>query len=173
MMSAVQALGKPHKDPAGCVVCHGGTPTATDTASAHRGAPEALAEVGGPQRFYPDPGSLWIAQRTCGQCHGGYAERLSKALMNTEAGKLQGNLWSWGLQSDRKSRWGNYDIDDEDGPVPAVGTEAYKTYMATFISAHPDQMPNGLKQVPAVDPDAIPKHPNQAGITYSRPLRFP
>jgi len=168
MMAAVQALGKPNEDPAGCVVCHGGTPTMTDKQEAHSGASEALAEVGGPQMFYPDPGSLWIADRTCGQCHGGYAERLSKSLMNTEAGKLQGNLWSWGLQTDRKSHWANYDIDDEDGAVPAVGTEAYKTYMAAFISAHPDQMPGELRQVPDVDPDAIPKHPNQAGITYSR-----
>ncbi len=44
--------------------------------------------------FYPDPGSVWIANRTCGLCHQGYPERLTKALMNTEAGKLQGNLGS-------------------------------------------------------------------------------
>lgn len=49
-----------------------------------------------------------------------------KSLMNTEAGKLQGNLWAWGVQEDQKVVWGNYNLKDEDGPVPMVGTDAYK-----------------------------------------------
>jgi len=54
VMSAISI----NEDPAGCVVCHGGTPTVTDKQEAHSGASEALTEVGGPQMFYPDPGSL-------------------------------------------------------------------------------------------------------------------
>ncbi len=90
--------------------------------------------------------------------------------MNTEAGKLQGNLWSWGLQNDHghKVVWGNYDIKDEDGPAPTVGTDAYKKYMEAFAVDHPDQLPSELKQVPQVNVNEIPKHPNLAGITYSR-----
>ena len=168
MMLAIQAMAIPYNDPGGCVVCHGGKPGATSKEDAHSGAPEMLAASGGPPIFYPDPGSVWIADKTCGRCHQGYPERLIKSLMNTEAGKLQGNLWSWGLQPDHKVTLGNYDLKDEDGPRPSVGTDAYKDYMVAFASAHPDQMPTELTQVPDVDVDQIPEHPNLAGITYSR-----
>ena len=114
--------------------------------------------------FYPDPGSIFVGDRTCGQCHTGYAERL----MNTEAGKLQGNLWSWGVQKDRKATWAHYSLKDEDGPEPAIGTDAYKEYMTTYAAAHPDQMPSEMTQVPEVDSNDISQHPDQAGITYSR-----
>ncbi|MFQ5545322.1 MAG: cytochrome C, partial [Acidiferrobacterales bacterium] len=170
MMLTIEAMGKAYNDPGGCVVCHGGNPTATTKKWAHKGAPKDLTKARGPEMFYPDPGSVWIADRTCGLCHQGYAERLEKALMNTEAGKLQGNLWSWGLQNDHghKVVWGNYDIKDEDGSVPTVGTDAYKKYMEAFAADHPDQLPSELKQVPQVDVNEIPDHPNLAGITYSR-----
>ena len=168
MMIVIKAIAQSFNDPGGCVVCHGGTPSATDKNIAHTSAPIALTDNGGPSRFYPDPGSVWIASETCGQCHQGYPERLQKALMNTEAGKLQGNLWSWGLQKDHAVIWGNYNIKDADGHRPAVGTEAYKSYMVELAKAHPDQIPLELKQIPEVDVATIPAHPNQAGITYSR-----
>ncbi|MBH62083.1 MAG: hypothetical protein CL569_06475 [Alphaproteobacteria bacterium] len=90
--------------------------------------------------------------------------------MNTEAGKLQGNLWSWGLHNEEryKSVWGNYDLTDADGPEPTVGTDSYKAYMTAMISAHPDQFPSEMKQVPEVDVDQVSEHPNLAGITCSR-----
>ncbi|MGD1924149.1 MAG: hypothetical protein ACFB03_08160 [Paracoccaceae bacterium] len=168
MHDAIVAIGEEYNDPSGCVTCHGGDPTATDAAAAHTGSPAGLVEAGGPHVFYPDPGALWIADKSCGQCHDGYASRLAKSLMNTEAGKLQGNLWSWGVQEDMKVVWGNYDLIDEDGPEPAIGTDAYIQYMTDYIAAHPDQMPSEMKQVPEVDVDAIAEHPNLAGITYSR-----
>jgi len=168
MMDQIEAMGADHGDNGGCVVCHGGTPNATTAEVAHSGTPDALAEAGGPHMFYPDPGAVWIADRSCGQCHAGYSERLIKSLMNTEAGKLQGNLWSWGLQDDHKVVYGNYDLTDDDGPTPMVGSEAYQDYMTAFVKAHPDQIPSEMKQIPQVDVDAIAEHPNQAGITYSR-----
>lgn len=170
MQETIEAMGADHGDPGGCVICHGGTPTGTTADEAHRGTPAALSDSDGPQMFYPDPGSVWIAQNTCGQCHAGYAERLIKSLMNTEAGKLQGNLWSWGLHNDTeyKAVYGNYDMTDEDGPEPTVGTDAYKAYMTAMVAAHPDQFPASLEQVPDVDVNAISEHPNLAGITYSR-----
>ena len=90
--------------------------------------------------------------------------------MTTEAGKLQGNFWTWGLQDKHKykAHWGNYDIEDTDGPIPAIGTDAYKAYMVDLAKAHPDQFPTKLVQVPEVDINKIPDHPNLAGITYSR-----
>ncbi len=168
MMDQIKTLAEDYNDPGGCVICHGGNPGATTAEEAHQGSPAELVEAGGPHVFYPDPGAVWIADNSCGQCHAGYAERLSKSLMNTEAGKLQGNLWSWGVQEDHKVIWGNYDLVDEDGPEPMVGTDAYIEYMTKFVADHPDQMPSEMKQVPQVDVDAIAEHPNMAGITYSR-----
>ena len=168
MMEQIEAMGEEHGDPAGCVVCHGGTPSGLTAEEAHQGAPQDLADNDGPDMFFPDPGSVFIGDRACGQCHQGYASRLMKSLMNTEAGKLQGNLWSWGVQTDRKVVWGNYSQTDDDGIEPAVGTDAYKAYMTAFATAHPDQMPTEMKQVPPVDVNEIPDHPNRAGITYSR-----
>lgn len=168
MMDQIMAMGEDYGDKGGCVVCHGGNPQATTAAGAHVGAPKELTEANGPHTFYPDPGSIFIGDRACGQCHQGYAERLMKSLMNTEAGKLQGNLWAWGVQKDQKVVWGNYNLKDEDGPVPMVGTDAYKEYMTEYVAAHPDQMPSEMIQVPDVNIDDIPNHPNQAGITYSR-----
>lgn len=169
MQKDIEKFGATFGDPDGCTVCHGGDPKETkDKAKAHAGAAAALTKKGGPDAFYPDPGALWISDKACGQCHTGYKERLEKALMNTEAGKIQGNLWSWGLQKDRKVIYGNYDVIDEDGIVPAVGTDAYKKYMTAFAKEHPDQMPKKLKQMPQAKLDDISKHPNTAGYTYSR-----
>ncbi len=168
MHAAVAAMGTAHGDPEGCVICHGGNPKAKDKKAAHTGSPKALVDAGGPHTFYPDPGAVWIADKSCGQCHAGYADRLTKSLMNTEAGKIQGNLWSWGVQESMKVVWGNYDLKDTDGPTPSIGTDAYKKYMEDYVAAHPDQNPSEMKQIPEVNPDDISKHPNLAGITYSR-----
>ncbi len=168
MMDQIHIMGEDYNDPGGCVVCHGGTPGALTAAEAHSGTPTDLADAGGPHTFYPDPGAVWIADKSCGQCHDGYSERLIKSLMNTEAGKLQGNLWSWGVLDTRRSVYGNYSLVDEDGPESMVGTDAYKEYMIAFIEQHPDQIPDSMEQVPDVDVNAISEHPNLAGITYSR-----
>lgn len=168
MIEQIEAMGEDYNDPGGCVVCHGGTPGATTKEAAHKGAPKELAAADGPHMFFPDPGSIYVGERTCGQCHAGYAGRLKKSLMNTEAGKLQGNLWSWGVQKDHKVVWGNYSQKDEDGIEPSVGTKFYKDYMVAFAKSFSDQMPTEMKQVPEVDVNDIPNHPNLAGITYSR-----
>ena len=36
---------------------------------AHSGTPSYYAEHDGPKAFYPDPGSPWINEHTCGVCH--------------------------------------------------------------------------------------------------------
>ena len=58
MLARILALGEGMGDPAGCVVCHGGDPQATEEDAAHRAG-----------AFYPDPGSPWINQQSCGPCH--------------------------------------------------------------------------------------------------------
>jgi hypothetical protein len=172
MMALIKARGNGYGDPEGCVICHGGDPAAADAGAAHSGSPAALAQVQGPQLFYPDPGAMDINLFTCGQagCHQGYGERLEKALMNTEAGKIQGNLHTWGIPEVQNYQvpWGNYDVTDEDGQEPLVGTDDYKRYMAAMIAAHPDQYPTELKQVPQPSVEEIEKDPKLAGFTYQR-----
>lgn len=168
MMLTIRALGTAHGDPAGCVICHGGTPGATTKEQAHSGIPATMTV--GPKTFYPDPGSLFITENTCGQCHSGYTYRLERALMNTEAGKIQGNLHTWGVQEVQYYNvpWGNYDVDDPDGPVPSIGTESYKAYMAKLKAMYPKLFPDQLKQIPQPSVDQIEKNPALAGFTYQR-----
>jgi len=172
MMLSIKGLGSQHGDPAGCVICHGGNPKATNKDAAHKGSPKSLIEAKGAQMFYRDPGSLWVNKYTCSQagCHQSYDERLEKALMNTEAGKIQGNLHTWGIPEvqNHKVPWGNYDVKDKDGIVPTIGTPEYKEYMKAMIKAHPDQFPKELKMVPQPSVEEIEKDPKLAGFTYQR-----
>lgn len=172
MLQLINSLSTTHGDTAGCVMCHGGDPTASDAGKAHEGSPQSLVDFQGPQTFYPDPGAMDINKFTCGQsaCHAGYEERLEKSLMNTEAGKIQGNLHTWGIPEvmNHKVPWGNYDVKDGDGPVPSVGTDAYKAYMKDMIAAHKEQFPTELAQIPQPSVDEIEKDPKLAGFTYQR-----
>lgn len=171
MQQDIEKLGATFGDKAGCTVCHGGDPMGLTKEAAHKGAPMELAKKGGPDMFYPDPGAMPINDKACGQCHAGYYDRLNKSLMMTEAGKIQGNFWSWGLMNDEKPythKYGNYNIVDEDGIVPVVGTKAYKDYMVAYAKEHPLQMPRKLKQIPKFSFDELKKNPNHAGVTYAR-----
>ncbi len=172
MMAMIKGLGAPHGDQQGCILCHGGNPAAKDKKAAHNGSPATLKKAKGPQTFYPDPGAMDINKFTCGQsaCHQGYPDRLEKSLMNTEAGKIQGNLHTWGIKEvqNHKVPWGNYAIKDGDGPVPSVGTDAYKAYMKDMIASHQDQFPTELKQIPIPTVEEIEKDPKLAGFTYQR-----
>lgn len=169
MLLSIKAFGGIYGDPEGCVVCHGGNPTATTAGEAHKGIPANMAP-NGPKTFYRDPGSIDIANNTCGQCHPGYAYRLQRALMNTEAGKIQGNLHTWGIEEvqDHNVPWGNYDVQDPDGAVPSIGTPEYKEYMAAMIAAHPKQFPTELQMVPQPSVAEIEADPKLAGFTYQR-----
>ncbi len=160
MMQQIDAMG-------GCVVCHGGDDTVTGTpddaeavAAAHSGD------------FYPDPGAMNVADKTCGKCHVNYPRALELSLMNTEAGKIQGNLWAWGVQGKyaegRQVKYANYTLDDEDGPTPIFGTDAYKAYMETLIENYPDQMPSHVEVLPEPSVEEIAQDPSLAAFTYLR-----
>lgn len=94
MMKQIVAMGQGLGDSAGCVVCHGGNPENGTVKGAHMGAPKAHA--GGLAEFVRDPGSMWVADKTCGICHADTVKNTMKSLMMTEAGKIQGNLHTWG-----------------------------------------------------------------------------
>jgi hypothetical protein len=151
-----------------CTTCHGGDPTVTgdldDTGAAeaaHTGAPEDKPF----DEFYPDPGSVWVAGNTCGQCHTDYAHALERSLMNTEAGKIQGNLWAWGVGQDQEVRYGNYDVE---GSETMFGTDAYRQYMQALKDAYPDQFPQSLEVLPNPTVEEIEADPKLAGFTYQR-----
>jgi hypothetical protein len=170
MMRTIKMNGSLHGDPDGCVMCHGGNPKATTKEEAHKGVPPTLRIAPGPKDYYPDPGSLWVAAKSCGACHPGYDYRSKLGLMNTEAGKIQGNLVTWGFEEvqDHNVPWGNYDAEDLDSSVPLSGTPTYKEYMQNQIALYPKQYPESLKMLPQVTMDEINADPKKAGITYQR-----
>ncbi len=170
MMRIIKSNGSRHGDPDGCVICHGGNPQATTKTEAHKGIPDSLTRGPGPKDYYPDPGSIWIANNTCGTCHAGYVYRSQLGLMNTEAGKIQGNLATWGFEEvqDHNVPWGNYDTEDVDGQKPLSGTAAYKKYMRNQITKYPKQYPESLKQLPNPTLEEINNDPKQAALTYQR-----
>ncbi len=158
MMKQIMAQGE-------CTICHGGDPAITgDIDDA-----EAAASAHGPEgEFYPDPGSPWVADKTCGACHVDYNYALKLSLMNTEAGKIQGNLWAWGAQGDQTVRYGNYTTDDTDGATPLFGTDAYKAYMDVVVADYPDQFPSHLDMLPEPSVEEIIADPSLAAFTYQR-----
>ena len=180
MMKQIIDLGKIAGDTGGCTVCHGGNPNAGTVEQAHMGAPKSHA--GGLAAFVRDPGSIWIAEKTCGICHADTVANTKKSLMATEAGKIQGNLHSWGSEPSKKVKFANYDVKDEDGKEPAWGTKTYKEYMVALIDKYPDQFPTELKQLPLPtsgpedlkqkagesDEDFVARIGYEASITYQR-----
>lgn len=170
MMRTIKMNGSQHGDPEGCVMCHGGNPKATTRKEAHKGVPATLKFSPGPRDFYPDPGSIWIADNSCGACHPGYVYRITSSLMNTEAGKIQGNLHTFGFKEvqNYKNPWGNYDVKDLDGPTPLSGTETYKEYMSRMVQKYPDQFPMELKMLPQPTIEEINADPKLAALTYQR-----
>jgi hypothetical protein len=165
MLATIKSRGVEVGDPEGCVICHGGDPSETETAEFAHQSPTG-SEIG----FYPDPGSVWIAENTCGQtgCHPDKPYALERSLMNTEAGKIQGNMFTWTIQEDHKVVWGNYDIDDPDGLQPLFGTDVYKSYIMGMAEEHTDQFPNELTQLPNPSLEDVLNNPYMAGFTYQR-----
>lgn len=165
MAEQIHQIGKRHGDPAGCIVCHGGDPIANDDESAHRGAPDLLAATEGPNSFYPDPGNIWVADRTCGQCHKGYAERWRKSVMSTEAETISRELCdaAWKkrtIRSGGPQLFGRYSIADEDGPEPIVGSPLYKSFIRSLVAKLPEHFPPHLYEVPVDSLEKIEdKHP--------------
>ena len=152
-------------DPNGCVVCHGGNPKETqDKKIAHSGA----VKGGALDTYVPFPGSMWINDKTCGQCHPKHVYSLHRSVMQTEAGKIQGGLWGWGAPTGYDHPYGNYDIDDPDGSKPIYGTKAYSKYTLRLRKKFPNLFPKKLKKVPQADLSTIEEKPEQAILTYLR-----
>ena len=112
---------------------------------------------------------MGINEKTCGQCHKEWVYAAHRSVMQTEAGKIQGALWGWGpMGTGYEKKYGNYDIDDPDGPVPVFGTLEYKLYTAKLIKKFPHNFPTKLERLPEVNLETIKEHPEQAVYTYIR-----
>jgi len=153
MGAKIRRLGKRYGDPAGCVVCHGGDPAGEHRKAAHQGAPAALTDAGGPRAFYANPGDVWVAERTCGQCHEGYADRVRKSVQTTQAETVARNLcapaWRKRVRGEADPRaFGRYAIVDEDGPEPVTGSQQYKHLMGPAVENHPQLYPARLYASP-------------------------
>ncbi len=156
MMQKIYEKGHEMGDPNGCVICHQGDPTETiDKNKAHKD-------------LIPFPGSMWSIDKTCGRCHEDYVYNGMRSLMMTEAGKIQGAVWGWGWQESYAVRWGNYDVEDTDGPKPRWGTETYKNYMHRLSKAYPGEFPKKLEEVPQTNIHNLVARPEEAIFTYLR-----
>jgi hypothetical protein len=89
--------------------------------------------------------------------------------MQTEAGKIQGALWGWGpAGTGYAKKYGNYTVDDPDGPDPVFGTKRYKEYTKALMKAYPENFPSRLLQVPKTNLDMLKQNPWEAIYTYVR-----
>ena len=166
MAKQIYAMGAKQGDPNGCVVCHAGNPKEEkDAKIAHTGAP-----AGNPLgEFVVHSASVWVNEKICGQCHGNYTYAQFRSIMQTEAGKIQGALWGWGPASTGYAKkYGNYDVDDPDGPTPVFGTAEYKAYTQALMKKYPDNFPTSLQQVPKTNLDTLKDKPWEAIYTYVR-----
>ena len=151
-----------------CVVCHGGNPEAGTKEAAHSGAPRMLQAYEGPKTFYPDPGSPWINQHTCGMCHREQVAAQMNSLMMTEQGKIHGTLYSFGGLEGYRHDVGNYETANPD-PHKRLGTESYRKYMEKLHDLNPQVFPVKMKELPpAPTPEEVEKNPKLAAYTYLR-----
>ena len=159
MMQQIMAMGRGLGDPAGCVVCHRGDPSATVKDDAHQGT-----------AFYPDPGSPWINEFTCGPCHADHTGAQWNSLMMTEAGKIQGTAWAFGSLEGYDHKWGNYDARNPENAEERLGTQAYRAYMERLKGLEPGVFPDAMTTLPEAptDPAAVVEHPELAAFTYHR-----
>ena len=162
MLNQIMAKGKAMGDPAGCIVCHNGDPNETqDIAIAHGGAD-----------FYPDPGSPWVNENTCGTCHEDQVKVQWQSLMMTEAGKIQGTCWSFGALTGYEHKYANYAVKNPTDRSTRLGTEAYKEYMEALAKLEPNVFVNEHEPLPEAlgfdELDKLNDDPSLAAFTYIR-----
>lgn len=151
-----------------CIVCHGGNPETAVKDLAHKGSIDYFINDKGPKNFYPDPGSPWINDHTCGTCHEEQVRTQFTSLMFTEAGKIQGTLWGFGGLNGYNHDIGNYDVQ-EVKVHEILGTDIYKDYMAKLKGNEPQVYPSKMKALPKAPTAAeVDENPQLAVYTYIR-----
>ena len=151
-----------------CIVCHGGNPNTTTANAAHNGTIAYFKEHKGPKEFYPDPGSPWINENTCGSCHAEQVSTQFTSLMFTEAGKIQGTTWGFGGLQGYQHNVANFAVQEVEAHK-RLGTETYKKYMEQLKQAEPHIYPGKMEALPdAPTPEAVNENPQLSVYTYLR-----
>jgi len=149
-----------------CVVCHGGNPEVDDKNASHSGTLKYFLENKGPKEFYPSPTSQWININTCGMCHQEQVKAQWNSLMNTEAGKIHGALWSFGKADGYNHTESNYNGKNTH---ERLGTKTYQAYMEELSKNEPQAFPKESKEIPAAPTaDEVEKDPLLSVYTYLR-----
>lgn len=149
-----------------CIVCHGGNPNEQDKNLSHSGTLKYFLNNKGPKEFYPSPTSQWININTCGMCHQEQVAAQWNSLMNTEAGKIHGALWSFGKSDGYNHTESNYDSNNTH---ERLGTKVYQKYMAELAKKEPQAFPKESKALRAAPTaEEIEKDPALAVYTYLR-----
>ena len=152
-----------------CIVCHGGNPDVKTKQKAHKGTISYFKTNPGPKEFYPDPGSPWINQNTCGMCHKEQVMAQTNSLMMSEQGKIQGALWSFGKKEALIHNLATYDSKNPTDPHKRLGTKIYRKYMQELKKLEPNVYPNKNQQIPkAPTADEVENDPSLAVYTYLR-----
>ncbi len=150
-----------------CIVCHGGNPQAFTKEEAHKGTIAYFLKSVGPKEFYPDPGSAWINKNTCGMCHKEQVLAQWNSLMNTEQGKIQGTLWSFGAMEGYEHKFANYNLSNR--LHKRLGSKKYQKYMENLSSKEPQVFPKKTIELPpAPTAEEVEKNPKLAAFTYLR-----
>ncbi|SFV63473.1 Cytochrome c family protein [hydrothermal vent metagenome] len=149
-----------------CVVCHGGNPNSDDKNLSHLGTLDYFKTHKGPKEFYPSPTSQWINSNTCGVCHAEQVKAQWNSLMNTEAGKIHGALWSFGKSDGYNHTESNYNSKNIH---KRLGTKTYQEYMEKLSKKEPQAFPKESKKIPkAPTADEVEKDPLLSVYTYLR-----
>jgi hypothetical protein len=152
-----------------CIVCHGGNPHAKTKEAAHSGSAEYFLKNRGPKEFYPSPTSSHINEHTCGMCHAEQVGAQANSLMMSEAGKIQGALWSFGGKNGYNHDVGNYATHNPKELHERLGTQIYSQYMERLSTKEPQAFASELKELPpAPSAEEVQKDPSLAVYTYLR-----
>lgn len=161
-----------------CSVCHEGQPDATTKEAAHAGMwpnPSSmwvLAEGQGCAKCHSEKGALKtvMAKALKGGPAGGsllqvrsalsdpsgetgfnHVYRMQRALMALETGKANKTLSSNGVIRKGTFPYSNFDMDDPDGQVPAVGSKAYKDWIGRALNEHLIERLSSVKAIPTFE----------------------
>ena len=149
-----------------CVVCHGGNPNSDDKNLSHWGTLNYFKSHKGPKAFYPSPTSQWININTCGMCHAEQVKAQWNSLMNTEAGKIHGALWSFGKSDGYNHTESNYNAVNAH---ERLGTKTYQEYMKELSKKEPQAFPKESTMLPkAPTAEEVAKDPLLSVYTYLR-----
>ena len=151
-----------------CIICHGGNPNTNNKIEAHNGSVDSLISYGGAEKFYPDPASVWINEKTCGLCHNEQVSTQFTSLMFTEAGKIQGTTWGFGAIQGYEHNVANVAVEELE-LHDRLGSKVYHQYMEKLKEAEPQIFPGKMKALPeAPSLEEVSENPELAVYTYLR-----